>query len=144
MAELDIKNYKQLLDSFSEIDKFPKDIEFVNKRQLDVTEEAEHRYKNVGLPEIYTKEDIIKAFRDGVDFADQHPKNIWHDASEIPQVNYTSIIYQTAYHSIENVHITFIPTRLRSCKITPQSWNEFVKDANMKRWAYVAHILPKE
>lgn len=68
---------------------------------------------------------------------------VWHDASEMPKENYKNIIYQTNYYSMYNVHITFIPTCLRSCKITSRSWNEFVKEVNMKKWAYIDDLLPK-
>lgn len=82
-------------------------------------------------------------FMAGAMFADSHPINVWHDASETPQANYKNIIYQTNYYSMQNVHITFIPTCLRSCKITSNSWNEFIKDVNMRRWAYISDLLPK-
>lgn len=68
---------------------------------------------------------------------------VWHYASEMPQTNHKNIIYQTNYCSIYNVYIDFIPTCLRSCKITSLSWNEFVKDVNMRRWAYIEDLLPK-
>lgn len=68
---------------------------------------------------------------------------VWHDASEIPQQNYKNIIYQTNYCSMYNMNITFIPTCLRSCKITSRSWDEFVKEVNMRRWAYIDDLLPK-
>lgn len=68
---------------------------------------------------------------------------VWHNASEIPQLNHKNIIYQTNYCSMYNVHIDFIPTCLRSCKITSRSWDEFVKEVNMRRWAYINDLLPK-
>ena len=68
---------------------------------------------------------------------------VWHDASEIPQENHKNIIYQTNYYSMYNVHIDFIPTCLRSCKITQKGWKEFVGENNVKRWAYVNDLLPK-
>lgn len=69
--------------------------------------------------------------------------DMWHDASEIPRMNHKNIIYQTNYCSLFNVHIAFVPTCLRSGKITSYSWNEFVKDVNMRRWTYVEDLLPK-
>lgn len=82
---------------------------------------------------------------DGLEAADDKPKTakIWHDASEIPQANHKNIMYQTNYYSMHNVHIAFIPTCLRSCKITSNGWNEFIKDVNMRRWAYIEDLLPK-
>ena len=93
--------------------------------------------------EKYTEHDIKQAFEKGAEWADKHPKNVWHDASEIPRMNHKNIIYQTNYCSLFNVHIAFVPTCLRSGKITSYSWNEFVKDVNMRRWTYVEDLLPK-
>ena len=93
--------------------------------------------------EKYTEHDIKQAFEKGAEWADNHPKNVWHDASEIPRMNHKNIIYQTNYCSLFNVHIAFVPTCLRSGKITSYSWNEFVKDVNMRRWTYVEDLLPK-
>lgn len=82
---------------------------------------------------------------DGLEAADEEPNisALWHDASEIPQSNHKNIIYQTNYCSMYNVHIDFIPTCLRSCKITSCSWNEYVKEVNMRRWAYISDLIPK-
>lgn len=86
---------------------------------------------------------IQEAFEEGAKWADNHPVNVWHDANEMPRANHKNIIYQTKYCSLFNVHITFIPTCLRSCNITSYSWSEFVKEVNMIRWAYIEDILPK-
>lgn len=82
---------------------------------------------------------------DGLESADEEPNTavLWHDASEIPQSNHKNIIYQTNYCSMYNVYIAFIPTCLRSCKITSRSWDEFAKEVNMRRWAYINDLLPK-
>ena len=86
---------------------------------------------------------IQEAFEEGAKWADCYPKNVWQDANEMPRANYKNIIYQTNYCSLFNVHIAFIPTCLRSGKITSRSWDEFVKEVNMKRWTYIEDILPK-
>ena len=87
--------------------------------------------------------DIQEAFEEGAEWSDNHPKNVWHDAIEIPRMNHKNIIYQTNYCPLFNVHIAFVPTCLRSGKITSYSWNEFVKDVNMRRWAYTDDLFPK-
>lgn len=68
---------------------------------------------------------------------------VWHDASEIPNRNHQNIIYQQKYCSRFNIYITYLPTCVRSCKITQTSWDEFVKEVNMRRWAYISNLLPK-
>lgn len=91
----------------------------------------------------YNQTDYENGFIKGAEWADNHPKNVWHDASEIPRMNHKNIFYQTNYCSLFNMHIAFVPTCLRSGKITSYSWNEFVKDVNMRRWAYTDDLLPK-
>lgn len=96
------------------------------------------------IDEMITYDEVAEnAFIKGAEWADSHPVNVWHDASEIPRMNHKNIIYQTNYCSLFNVHIAFVPTCLRSGKITSYSWNEFVKDVNMRRWAYTDDLLPK-
>lgn len=68
---------------------------------------------------------------------------VWHDASEIPDRNHQNIIYQQKYCSMFNIYITYLPTCVRSCKITQTSWEEFIKENNVNRWAYVNDLLPK-
>lgn len=104
-------------------------------RDEDVIIEAKKYYRN-GIK-------CYDAFLHGVEWAEEQIANVWHDASEEPRMNHKNIIYQTNYCSLFNVHIALVPTCLRSGKITSYSWNEFVKDVNMRRWAYIEDLLPK-
>lgn len=75
-------------------------------------------------------------FLDGAVWADSHPINVWHDASEEPKCKKLIIIYRDdigcipidtlIYHSDANYH-----------------WKELVKTYNIIRWAYAKDILPK-
>ena len=98
------------------------------------------------LDDLFTSERMVSCdepYRDiNVEFTNL--SEVWHNASEIPQENHKNIIYQTNYHSMYNVHIAFIPTCLRSCKITSRNWDEFVKEVNMRRWAYINALLPTD
>ena len=109
-------------------------------------EEIKYAAENNLDVSIYTPQDgkmLKETFYLGAKWADSHPVNVWHDASEMPRMNHKKIIYQTNCCALFNVHIAFIPTCLRSCKIAPHTWNEFVKEVNMKQWAYIDDILPK-
>lgn len=79
------------------------------------------------------------AFVHGVKWADENPKNIWHDASEIPN-NHEYIMFMPDPYTIKT---DYIPTCLRNCQLNRDSWNEFVKDMNIKRWAYIKDLPPK-
>ena len=75
----------------------------------------------------------ITAFIAGVDYADRHPKNIWHDASEHP-TEVGAILYRTTLGSFELVvHGTS----------SEDMWKVFVKDYGVKEWVYIKDLLPK-
>ena len=76
----------QLVGLFGAADQQPKNTEVVfSKRQLDIAKEAEKRY--LGRPEhqYYSAEDLAKAFRDGAEWVNEPPINVWHDKNEEPQ-----------------------------------------------------------
>lgn len=81
----------------------------------------------------------ITAFITGVDYADSHPKNVWHDTSEIPdkQGNLLYILPQGG------LHISNIPSALRTCKLDKVRWEEYVKELGVVQWAYVSDLLHK-
>lgn len=111
-----------------------------NEELYDAAEKFSDDYKYSGDVDYMS---IKIAFIEGAEWADNHPINVWHDVSEMPKENYKNIIYQTNYCSLFNVHIAFVPACLKSGKITSQNWNEFVKEVNMKKWAYIDDLLPK-
>ena len=78
----------QLVGLFGAADQQPKNTEVVfSKRQLNIAENADKRY--LGRPEhqYYSAKDLSKAFRDGAEWVEEHPQDIWHDVSEEPQDN---------------------------------------------------------
>lgn len=78
------------------------------------------------------------AFLHGVEFAEER-QNIWHDASEMPdkQGNLLYILPQGS------LHISNIPSTLRTCKLDKVRWEEYVKELGIIKWAYISDILPK-
>ena len=86
-------------------------------------------------------EELDYGFREGAKWADKNPINVWHDASEEPNMKdkYIHIMYLDKYGSI----------RLKLlCEILEYyggeiSWNESVKKSEITLWAYATDLLPK-
>lgn len=75
----------------------------------------------------------VTAFTTGAYWADRHPQNVWHDASEHP-TEVGAILYRTTLGSFELVvHGTS----------SEDMWKVFVKDYGVVQWAYVNDLLPK-
>ena len=75
-------------------------------------------------------------FEAGANWADEHPKNIWHSASEEPK-NDSHILMQynyfgdKEYKSFHNEYDEFI------------NWEKLVKIHGISQWAYISDLLPK-
>lgn len=72
-------------------------------------------------------------FLDGAVWADKHPVNVWHDASEEPKLDqwFLAQIGDDAFD-------TFIMAMDKNKK-----WINWCKGINIKRWAYINDLLPK-
>ena len=124
--------YNQLVELFSAVDKQPKNFEGVfSKRQLNIAKEAEERYLSRPLHQYYSAEDLAKAFRDGADWADEHPVNVWHDVSEEPKINEDVVLYDCCGNFI---------TEFFDGSVT---WRNIVLYYKATMWAYADDLLPK-
>lgn len=75
-------------------------------------------------------------FANGADWADEHPKNVWHPSSEKPKDRSNILVRYTYLGCAE----------LRSHRINYNhlpSWVEFIDNNEIEEWAYVSDILPK-
>ena len=75
-------------------------------------------------------------FANGADWADEHPKNVWHPSSEKPKDRSNILVRYTYLGCVE----------LKSYRINYNhlpSWFEFVDFNEIEEWAYVGDILPK-
>ena len=81
--------------------------------------------------ENYTEYDIKQAFEKGAEWADEHPKNVWHDAGEEPRRNELLLGEDTDGFSI-----------YRWCG-QEDNWEAFVNETGLSRWAYIVDLLPK-
>ena len=72
-------------------------------------------------------------FLDGAVWADKHPVNVWHDASEEPKLDqwFLAQIGDDAFD-------TFIMAMDKNKK-----WRNWCKGINIKRCAYINDLLPK-
>ena len=133
--------YKQSVELFGAVDKQPKNFEGVfSKRQLNIAEEAEERYLSSPLHQYYSAEDLTKAFRDGAEWADMHPVNVWHDASEEPLLEDKEIIF------LNEQDIAYISVRFSGTftfMLEELTWEKFVELLRISKWAYIKDLMPK-
>ena len=97
-------------------------------RYEQITSEAKKHY--------YDDINCYNAFLHGVEWAEKHPANVWHDASEEPKGKY----YIVCQDTLECVWLT---NRREDMKYHQTGWEECVMCECIVRWAYVKDILPK-
>lgn len=76
------------------------------------------------------------AYNEGAAWADKHPANVWHDASEMPERFSCEILYEI--RSENGFVVTYLPEGL-----TADSWFNILKVCGIVRWAYISDLLPK-
>lgn len=90
-----------------------------------ITEAKKHYYDDINCH---------NAFLHGVEWADEHPANVWHYASEHP-TGVGAMLYRTTLGSFELV--------VCGTRSSEDMWKVFVKDYGVAQWAYVSDLLPK-
>ena len=96
------------------------------KREEQIISEAKKHYSD--------SINCHNAFLHGVEWADEHPVDVWHDASEEPQGNNWHILCQNemdGYCLESRVFMLNDP------------WKEFVEEEMIVKWAYINDLLPK-
>lgn len=78
----------------------------------------------------------ITAFIAGVDYADRHPKNVWHDVSEMPNESYPIII-----EIDDDIDPTYEVITVNG--VDEEFWEFLANDRCITRWAYISDLLPK-
>ena len=71
------------------------------------------------------------AFLHGVEWADEHPVDIWHDVSEEPNIDEDVVLYDSCGNFV---------TEFYNGDVT---WNNIVVFHNATIWAYISDLLPK-
>lgn len=99
----------------------------IMKREEQIISEAKKHYSD--------SINCHNAFLHGVEWADEHPVDVWHDASEEPQGNNWHILCQNemdGYCLESRVFMLNDP------------WKEFVEEEMIVKWAYINDLLPKK
>ena len=79
---------------------------------------------------------MATGFEEGVEWADEHPINVWHDTGEEPQGEY-EIIYQDEFNHV------WLATYRKNIEQYKNWWEECVACNYIVRWAYISDLLPK-
>lgn len=97
-------------------------------REEQILSEAKKHY--------YDSINCHNAFLHGVEWADEHPANVWHNASEEPTKGAHILMEYNFLHSKE----------FKSYKIGDKlvnNWDSIKKIYRISRWAYISDLLPK-
>ena len=93
------------------------------KREEQIISEAKKHYSD--------SINCHNAFLHGVEWADEHPVDVWHDVSEEPRCEELLLGEDSDGFSI-----------YRWCG-QEDNWEAFVNATGLSRWAYIADLLPK-
>ena len=93
------------------------------KREEQIISEAKKHYSE--------SINCHNAFLHGVEWADEHPVDVWHDVSEEPRCEELLLGEDSDGFSI-----------YRWCG-QEDNWEAFVNATGLSRWAYIADLLPK-
>ena len=103
-------------------------------REEEINVAASKYIEDNSRPDGYTAiSDHKDSFIEGADWADSHPVNVWHNASEKPHVKEWLLVqldnddYKTLY--LKDLYIDM--------------WCDCCKIFNFIRWAYISDLLPK-
>ena len=80
-------------------------------------------------------------FENGAKWADEHPVNVWHDASEKPLLEDKKIIF------LNEQDISYISEKFGGTftyMLEELSWERFVELLRISKWAYISDLLPKQ
>ena len=78
---------------------------------------------------------MATGFEAGADWADEHPVNAWHDASEVPEGPYIVLCdgLDNRQWVVEWLYID----------MSYANWQDYVERISVSRWAYISDLLPK-
>ena len=94
----------------------------MNRDEQIISEAKKHYYDDINCH---------NAFLHGVEWADEHPVDVWHDASEEPRCEELLLGENSDGFSI-----------YRWCG-QEDNWEAFVNETGLSRWAYISDLLPK-
>ena len=98
------------------------------KREEQIISEAKKHY--------YDDINCHNAFLHGVEWADEHPVDVWHDVSEEPVGNNWKILCQ------DEMNGCWVENRV-DAMLLHNTWNEYAGIEMLVKWAYIRDLLPK-
>ena len=105
-------------------------------RKEEINVAASEYIEDNSMPDGYTAiSDHKDSFIEGANWADSHPVNVWHDVSEEPKYG------EWFLAKIGNgtpIVITIMAID------RDQDWEIWSNNTNIKMWAYIDELLPKE
>ena len=96
----------------------------MTREEQIITEAKKHYYDDINCH---------NAFLHGVEWADEHPANVWHEASEKPRAK-EWILVQFSGGDYEALALDDLGV---------ETWIWWCKNYNVIRWAYISDLLPK-
>lgn len=102
-------------------------------REEQILSEAKKHY--------YDSINCHNAFLHGVEWADEHPASVWHDASEEPQDKNERILSYSEY--FDCFFLDFPNYLIIKDGGQKKNWETVVLRYKMSKWAYVSDLLPK-
>lgn len=95
--------------------------------------EAASKYSEYEFNECATNNGFIK----GAQWADNHPINVWHNASEEPFRDRVFLVeFEVGRYGFQTFFIFENDIKF--------NWSEWTKEVRLLRWAYISDLLPKE
>ena len=96
----------------------------MNRDEQIISEAKKHYYDDINCH---------NAFLHGVEWADEHPVDVWHDASEMPKEEEWILIQfdEDSYDA------------LVFCDMNAAAFCTCCKKYGSTRWAYISDLLPK-
>lgn len=80
---------------------------------------------------------MCNSFKQGAEWADNHPINVWHNATEEPL---RGRVFLTDLGASEYGFQTFVLSENNM----EFNWSEWAKEIRLLQWAYISDLLPKE
>ena len=96
----------------------------MTREEQIITEAKKHYYDDINCH---------NAFLHGVEWADEHPANVWHDASEEPTAYNWEILCEDSSEEF------WVANHYDAAG----NWDYFCRDTSLVRWAYINDLLPK-
>lgn len=100
---------------------------------------CDYKYDDLLDHNEYGGGDVICAFIEGVEWADNNPNlsSLWHESREEPKGNEWTVLCQDKYGA-------YFLVEYRPYSDSDETWDEYVNSLFISKWVYIKDILPKK